>query len=124
MFDRKTIAIAILATGLLGATGAFAQTAALVEVADATMIPMINANADKLEDLDIHDAAGQKIGEIEEVLGPDAATPSAVAVDFDDKAGFGREDRVVPLQSLTLDGVKLTLSADAATVGSLPVYND
>ncbi|KQT57423.1 MULTISPECIES: PRC-barrel domain-containing protein [unclassified Aureimonas] len=124
MFDRKTIASVVIATSLFGAATAHAQTTALVEVADATMIPMINSNADALEDLAIHNAAGVKIGEIEEVLGTDAATATAVAVDFDDKAGFGNEDRIVPLESLTLNGVKLILSADAAAVGALPIYND
>lgn len=124
MFDRKTLAAAALSTALLGTGMAHAQTTPLVEIADATMIPMINANADALEDLHIYNSAGEKIGEIEEVLGTDASTATAVAVDFDNSAGYGREDRIVPLDSLSLKGVKLTLASDAAAVGAFPVYND
>lgn len=124
MFDSKTLAAALIAGALLSTTGANAQTAALVEVPDATLIPLINADADALEDLHIYNAAGEKIGEVEEVLGTDASTATAVAVDFDSSAGFGREDRVVPLDNLTLKGVKLTLGLDATAVAALPVYDD
>ncbi|KQT53254.1 hypothetical protein ASG43_18710 [Aureimonas sp. Leaf454] len=124
MTNRHLFAAALLATGLVGATAAVAQTQTLVEVSDATMIPMINGTADALDDLDIYDGAGQKIGDIEEVLGTTADAATAVAVDFDDENVFGREDRVVPLDSLKLDGIKLVLALEPAAVANLPVYDD
>ena len=114
---------AFLIAGLLSTTAAFAQTA-LVEIDDAVMIPTLNVSADAIDDMDVYDASGKKIGEIEEVLGTSAQAATAVSVDFDDDAIFGKDDRVVPLESLTMDGQRLGLALDAAAVAQLPAYND
>ena len=121
MTFRKTAAIAL--AGILAASGAFAQTG-LVEIDDSVMVPAFNVRADRLDDMDIHDAAGKKIGDIEEVLGSNASTPTAVSVDFDDDAVAGDQDRVVQLSALKANGLQLVLAADAAAIGQLPVYDD
>ena len=84
MFDRKSLAAALLATGLVGATAAVAQTPRSVEVADATMVPMINVNGRRARrprrlrrgrPEDRRHRGGART---------DAPTATAVAVDFDD----------------------------------------
>lgn len=114
---------ALLLAGLLSTTAAFAQTA-YVEIDDAVMVPTLNVTADALDDMDVYDAAGQKIGDIEEVLGTNAQTPTAVGVDFEDSLVPGGDDRVVPLESLTMDGLRVVIALDAAAIAQLPVYDD
>lgn len=121
MTVSKIAALAL--AGVLVAPGAFAQSA-LVEIDDAVAIPGLNMTADALDDMDLHDAAGTKIGEVEEVIGTDKQTPTAVSVDFDDRAVAGDKDRVVDLSALKADAGKLMLSMDAAAIGQLPVYDD
>jgi hypothetical protein len=119
---------AFIIAGLLSTTAAFAQTApapnALVEIDDAVMIPTLNVSGDALDDMDVYDAAGKKIGDIEEVLGSAAQTPTAVSVDFEDDLVQGDDDRVVPLESLTINGQRVVLALDAAAIAQLPVYDD
>lgn len=107
------------------AHAAHAQTSTWVEIDDKTMIAPFNVDADRLEDMDVQNAARQKIGEIEDVLGSDRTTPKALVVDFDDKAGYGdRDDIIVPLDRFSLDGLKLVLKDDPATVAAYDVYKD
>ncbi|GGD18180.1 PRC-barrel domain-containing protein [Aureimonas glaciei] len=114
---------AFLLAGLLSTTAAFAQ-AAYVEIDDAVMIPALNVTADALDDMDVYDAAGTKIGDIEEVLGTTAQAPTSVSVDFEDDLVQGDDDRVVPLESLTMDGQRVVLALDAAAITQLTVYDD
>ncbi|UIJ73518.1 PRC-barrel domain-containing protein [Aurantimonas sp. HBX-1] len=115
----KTFHVALLSAGLF-AGAAFAQTAGLVDVDDNVMVPPFNVTVDDLDDMDVYDAAGTEIGEIEEVVGTDANTPTAFVVDFDDQ-GYGDEERVIGLENFAMDGARMTLSLDAAGVATLPV---
>ncbi|EHK54996.1 PRC-barrel domain-containing protein [Allomesorhizobium alhagi] len=111
------IAVALPAT-------AAAQTT-WVEIADQATVAPLSRSVDRVDDMDVYDASGKKIGEIEEVLGQDADTASALTVDFDDDAGYGGRDNViVPLEMFQLDGERLILSADAEAMSSMEVWED
>ncbi|WP_312796838.1 PRC-barrel domain-containing protein [Tianweitania sp.] len=122
----KSMSLVLAAAALASLSNvASAQTSTWVEVDDKTMVAPFNVDADRLEDMDVHNAAGQKIGEIEDVIGADRATATALVVDFDDQAGYGdRDDIIVPIERFSLDGVKLVLKDDAATVAAYEVYKD
>ncbi|GHD09989.1 PRC-barrel domain-containing protein [Tianweitania populi] len=122
----KSMSLVLAAAALASLSNvASAQTSTWVEVDDKTMVAPFNVDADRLEDMDVHNAAGQKIGEIEDVIGTDRAAATALVVDFDDQAGFGdRDDIIVPIERFSLDGVKLVLKDDAATVAAYEVYKD
>ncbi|SEN26308.1 hypothetical protein SAMN04488003_11236 [Loktanella fryxellensis] len=128
--------IALALTASLMATTALAQTEAVVaeptptdpmvvvEIVDATAVGSFGINADLIDDLDLRNTAGDKIGDVEGVYGPDVMTPDAILVDFDDDAVSGDDDeRLVPLTAVTFDGSALVL-ADGTDVGGLPVMND
>lgn len=121
---RFTSLIATSVLTVLSGTAALAQTPVMVKVADATMLPGFNVTADDLEGMHIYNTAGQRIGEIEDVVGTDATVATGVAIDFDNKAGLGRENRVVPLSDLKQDGLRLTVDLDAAKAAALPVFDD
>lgn len=121
---RFTTLIATSVLAVLSGTAALAQTPAMVKVADATMLPGLNITADDLEGMHVYNTAGQRIGEIEDVVGTDSTIATGVAIDFDNKAGLGRENRVVPLSDLKQDGLRLTVDLDAAKAAALPVFDD
>ncbi len=114
---------------LLMATAGFLATPALAEaqmneVADRLILPGLGISADIADDLDVHDASGRKIGEVEEVVGVNADAAEALVVDFEDEiTQYGREDRIIPLISFTFDGSAMVLDEGTDVLG-LPVWRD
>jgi hypothetical protein len=108
-------------SGLLLTGTAFAQ-GAYVEIDDDVQVPALSMSVDALEDMDVYNADGRKIGEVEDVLGAETSTATAVSVEFD--ASVGEDDGVVELSSLTLEGDQLVLGLDEAAIAELPVYRD
>ncbi|MBL0936570.1 MAG: PRC-barrel domain-containing protein [Rhizobiaceae bacterium] len=118
----KTISLALLSSALLAGV-ASAQTT-WVEIEDNVQVSAFSQTADTVEDWDVY-AAGAKIGEVEEVIGTDANTPTALVVDFEDNAGYGdRDDVVIPLDQFAWENNQLVLNADAAAIGAMEVWND
>ncbi|MEA3533205.1 hypothetical protein [Rhizobium sp. CC-YZS058] len=111
-------------TALVLAGPVAAQAPAMVKVADDTMVTGLNITADALEGMAIHDAAGKKIGEVEDVVGTDRTAATGVAIEFDRASGLGRETRVVALRDLKQDGLRLSVDLDAAAAEKLPVFDD
>ncbi|HUH48618.1 MAG TPA: PRC-barrel domain-containing protein [Mycoplana sp.] len=121
MTARK-LSLALAAAALMAGT-AFAQ-GALVEVKDSVQVVPFNATADEVDDWDVYDASGTEIGDVEDVVGTDANTPTALVVDFKSKSAYGDRDVVIPLDQFSLQGNRLILNADAATVGQMPTWDD
>ena len=121
MFAKK-LSIALVASGLLAGT-AIAQTALIEIENDNVQVPEFGASVDQVEDWDVY-SAGAKVGEVEEVVGTNATTPTALVVDFDGAGGFADQDIVVPLDQFTWENNQLVLNADAATVAEFEVWND
>lgn len=119
----KTFSATVIAAALAAGT-AYAQQA-WVEVDDNVVVQPFNVDADTVEDWNVYSPAGAEIGDVEEVIGADAQSPTALVVDFDDDAGFGdRDDVIVPLDQFTWQDNRLVLNADAAAVSAMPVWND
>ena len=120
-FTKFGIAAGVLSASLLAGT-AFAQT--WVEIEDSVQISAFSQTADTVEDWDVY-AGGAKVGDVEEVIGTDANTPSALVVDFEDNAGYGdRDDVVIPLDQFAWENDQLVLKAEASAMGSMEVWND
>ncbi|PYE25765.1 PRC-barrel domain protein [Rhizobium sp. PP-F2F-G20b] len=126
MTKRNTFIATTTLALLAGAGASFSQApaTALVDVSGKTMVPGFNVTADDLESMNVYNAAGEKIGEIEDVVGSDKTTPTGVAVDFERSANLGREHRVVALDKVKQDGLRLVVDIDAAAAAQLPVYDD
>ena len=112
-----------LVLGGLLAGGAIAQTA-LVEVDDNVHVAAFGAIADQVDDWDVYDASGVEIGEVDEVVGPDAGMPSALVIDFKGNAGYADRDVVIPLDRFTRANNRLTLNAAPDAVGAMETWND
>lgn len=111
------------------AAGAFAGPAAgqvrLAEVPDGTLMAPWNMSVDGVKDLDVLGANGQKIGEVDEVIGTSPATPTALVIDFEDGAGFGdRDDVAIPLDAFTMASEGLLLTLSAGEIATLPQWDD
>ena len=119
----RKLLLAIVAGGLVTGGSALAQ-GALVEVDDDVQVPALGAVADTVDDWDVFDASGTGIGEVEDVVGTDARTPTALAVDFDGKAGYPDRDVVVPLDRFTLQGNRLVLDAGPEAVKAMDDWRD
>ena len=117
------ILTAALITMLASIGSASAQTS-LVEISDSVMVANFGANADTVDDWDVFAADGTKLGDVEEVLGTDTQTPTALAVDFEGNAGYADRDVVIPLDQFTLVDGRLVLDADPATVSTMPEWDD
>lgn len=119
----KTLSATVIAASLAAGT-AYAQQS-FVEIEDNVMVQPFNANADTVEDWDVYSPAGVEIADVEDVIGTDAQSPTALVVDFDDNAGFGdRDDVIVPLDQFSWQDNRLVLNADAAAVSAMPVWNN
>jgi hypothetical protein len=78
----------------------------------------------KNEDLDVYDEGGALIGDVEDVLGSNAQTPTAIAVDVDKYLGQSGDDVVFTLQQVKLQDGKLMTSIAKDDIANLPRYND
>lgn len=122
MLHRKLLLAAALG-GLMTGGAALAQTA-LVEVNGNVHVAAFGAIADQVDDWDVHDASGMEIGEVDEVVGPDAGTPAALVVDFKGNAGYADRDVVIPIDQFTRENNRLTLNASMDAVSAMETWND
>ena len=119
---RTALAAAFVA-GLSGT--AIAQNTNWVEIDDDAMVAPFNVEADELDDMDVHNSANETIGEVEEVIGTDENTPTALVVEFEDDAGYGdRDDVIIPLDRFLMNDDKLVLNDDAGAVANYQTYDD
>lgn len=95
-----------------------------VELQDNVQVSQFGSTVDQIEDWDLYDAGGQKIGEIEAVLGSDGALASALVVDFDNAASFVDGDVIVPIDQFTWEANRLSLNIDQAGAQQLELWND
>ena len=122
MLHRKLL-LAMALGGLMTGGAAMAQTA-LVEVNGNVHVAAFGAIADQVDDWDVHDASGAEIGEVDEVVGSDAGTPTALVVDFEGNAGYADRDVVVPIDQFTRATNRLTLNASPEAVSAMETWND
>ena len=103
------------------------DVANLVELDDDFVLPTLNLPVDALDDYDLVDRNGEYVGEIEEVVGPDANTATAIVVEFDGPGWFLTDDdveRVVDIGKFSIEGDKLVIDIVADDAIKLPVYDD
>lgn len=122
---RKSTTI-LLATLLSIPSGLALAQGGWTEVPDSTMVEAFGLSADDVEDLDVVDASGGKIGEVEDVLARNGK-PAALGIEFEGFSDYspGKDlDVIVPLDQFTLDQNRLKLNADAAAVKAMETYPD
>jgi hypothetical protein len=117
---RFAVSAAVLA---LAVAPASAQSG-LVELRDDVTVAAFGVTVDRVDDLDVY-AEGRKVGDVEDVLGTDATTATALVIDFDDGAGYGdRDDVIVPIGRFRLDGNRLVTDVTPGEVAGFPNWDD
>ena len=114
-FVTTTTLIALLAPS------AFAQQS-YVDVADDARIEALNISVEDLDDKDVYDVGGREIGEVEEVLGSDERTPTAIVVDFNDH--IVEHDRIVQIADTALESDRLVIRLDQEALQELERYDE
>ena len=117
----------IITVALIGAVGlAHAQQPTtssvppLVEVEDeAMMVERFNLSVDQLEDMEITDSGGKRIGEVEDVLMTPEGKITAVAVEV-----VGDKEVVVALDQLRRQGEGLMTDLTEEQVEALQSWDD
>lgn len=100
---------------------------ALVEIDENFVLPTLNLPVYALDDYDLVDRNGNDLGQVEAVLGPDAQTATAVAVEFDGPGWFLTDDdvtRVVDISAFSIEDDLLVIDITEDNVRALPVYAD
>ncbi len=91
---------------------------------DDIMVPGLAMRVDEIEDMTVVDAAGETIGEVDEVLGTADGQAVAVVVEAGGFLGIGEKDVIVDISRLTRSGDHLVLSMSRAEVEALPAWTD
>lgn len=95
----------------------------LVEVEDdSRLVESLNRTVDDVEDMDVVDAAGEEIGEVEEVLMDRDGTIVALVVDIDDLLDLDDKDVVLDLGEVRVQGEHLAVSLTREQLEALPEW--
>lgn len=116
--------LAASAAVLLVATGLAMAEDKLIELEDTVMVAPLGMSVEQIEDLDVY-VDGRKVGEVEEVIGTDPASPTALVIDFDGDSVFGdRDDMIVQIARFVASGGRLVTDLSPTEVASLDVWKD
>lgn len=125
----KTAALALALS--VAAVPAFAQGTTTGQVPqmmvieqDDIMVPGLAMRVDEVEDITVVDAAGNTIGEVDEVLGAADGQPVAVVVEAGGFLGIGEKDVIVDITRLRKNGDSVVLDMSKAEVENLPAWAD
>jgi len=91
---------------------------------DDLVVQPFGLTVDDIDDMELMNADGEEIGEIEEVLLDASGQPVAVSVEVDDFLGIDDREVVFGLDQLQLTGDDFVTSVDRATVEALPEWDD
>ena len=90
---------------------------------DAKMVPQLNASVDKVEEMDIFDANGKKIAEVDSVLEDKNGEIKGFAIEYGGFLGFGEKGAVVTLDQVKLKDGNLVTELTEEQLPTLPAWN-
>jgi uncharacterized protein YrrD len=91
---------------------------------DDMLVQSLKHTVDEIEDMDLKNADGDEIGEVEEVLTDGSGQPVAIAVEVGGFLGVGDREVVLGLDQVQSKDDELVTSADKATIEGLPDWDD
>lgn len=128
--------IVVASVASFAATGAGAQSsaqgtgggtsgqAAYVEVDDESLaVPGLNLTVDQVEDMEVVNAAGETIGEVDEVLATPAGEIVALSVESGGFLGIGDDEVVISLDQVQLKDGKLLTQLTEDELRTLPRWD-
>ena len=88
------------------------------------VVQPFNLSVDQIEDMHVKTAAGEEVGDIEEVLTDTSGQPVAVSLLVGGFLGIGEREVVVGLDQLQLADDDFVIDADKAIIERLPDWKD
>jgi hypothetical protein len=90
---------------------------------DAKMVPSLNASVDKVEEMDIYDANGKKIAEVDAVLEDSAGEVKGVAIEYGGFLGFGESGAILTFDQVKAQDGKLITTLTEDELKTLPAWD-
>ena len=90
---------------------------------DAKMVPALNASVDKVEEMDIYDANGKKIAEVDSVLEDSAGDVKGVAIEYGGFLGFGESGAILSFDQVKAQDGKLITTLSEDELRTLPAWD-
>ena len=90
---------------------------------DAKMVPPLNATVDKVEEMDIFDANGKKIAEVDAVLEDSAGEVKGVAIEYGGFLGFGESGAILSFDQVKAQDGKLITTLSEDELKTLPAWD-
>ncbi len=88
------------------------------------MVKPFNVTVDDLEDMDLYNAEGESIGDVEDVLiGPDGRV-AAISADIGGFLGIGEAEVLIELSQISMNGDKLTIDMTEEEAEQLPRWRE
>jgi PRC-barrel domain len=118
--------LAITASAVVASVGpALAQDATGLHVADddAVAVQPLGVTVGDLDDLDVHGANGEELGEVEAVLADGAGKVIGIVADVGGLLGMGERDIVIGLDQLTKDGDRLKVNMTKEQIEAVPEFD-
>ena len=90
---------------------------------DAKMVAPLNASVDKVEEMDVYDANGKKIAEVDSVLEDANGEIKGVAIEYGGFLGFGEKGAILTLDQVKTQDGKLVTELTEEQLPTLPAWN-
>jgi sporulation protein YlmC with PRC-barrel domain len=87
------------------------------------MVAPLNASVDKVEAMDIYDANGKKIAEVDSVLEDANGEIKGVAIEYGGFLGFGEKGAIVTLDQVKAQDGKLVTELTEEQLPTLPAWD-
>jgi len=91
---------------------------------DNKMVAPLNASVDAVEDMDIYDANGKKIAEVDAVLEDSNGEIKGVAIEYGGFLGFGDKGAILTLDQVKTQDGKLVTEMTEEQLPTLPAWNE
>ena len=122
---KKTISAAALVTFVAAAPALAQSTTSYIEIeTEDQVVSELNLTVDQIEDMDVYDASGEEIGEVEEVLGSADGTPTTLAIEVGGFLDIGDTDALVELSEVTVVDDRLQIDMTREEIEALPTWDD
>lgn len=123
MLPARLLPASAIILGLL-APALAQQQPALREADDDLVVAAFNRSVDDIEDADLLNAAGEEIGEVEEVLVDASGQAVAIVADVGDFLGIGDKEVIIGLDRVEMRGDDLVTSLTREELTGLPIWDD
>jgi hypothetical protein len=91
---------------------------------DSKMVAPLNATVDKVEEMDIFDANGKKIAEVDSVLEDKNGEIKGVAIEYGGFLGFGEKGAILTLDQVKQKDGNIAIDLTEDQLSTLPAWNE